>query len=125
MGVSCQAESLTIECHACSNGYNRFDIDSKCPDEASIECNILETGVNIKELCDTVNKNYEKHKCEACFSHNAGRYLCEYIYYQSLVIEPTKTLFVHVPDFDKYSSIQTAKGLYDILCYLIRNLKYS
>lgn len=125
MGVSCKAESLTIECHACSNGYDRFDIDKKYPDETNIECNILKTGIDVKELCDNINKNCEKHKCEACFSHDAGRYLCEYTYYQSLAIEPTKTLFVHVPDFNKYSSVQTAKGLYDILCYLIRNLKCS
>lgn len=125
VGVSHKAESLTIECQACSNGYNRFDINKMCPDETSIECNILETDIDVKELCDYVNKNYEKHKCGACLSDDAGRYLCEYIFYQSLAIESSKTLFVHVPDFDKYSSIQTAKGLYDILCYLIRNLKYS
>lgn len=119
------AKFLTIECHACSNGYNRFDIDKKCPDETNMECNILKTGIDVKELCHNVNKNYTKHKCTARSSHDAGRYLCEYIYYQSLAIEPTKTLFVHVPDFDQYSSIQTAKGLYDILCYLIRNLKCS
>lgn len=123
VGVAGTAESLIIECHACSNGYDRFDIDKKCPNETNIEYNILKTGINVKELCDNVNKNCEEHKCKACLSHNAGKYLCEYIYYQSLAIEPTKTLFVHVPDFNKYSSIQTAKGLYDILCYLIRNLK--
>lgn len=96
-----------------------------CPDETNIKCNVLETDIDVKELCDYVNKNYEKHKCEVCLSNDAGRYLCEYIFYQSLAIESSKALFVHVPDFDKYSSIQTAKGLYDILCYLIRNLKYS
>lgn len=126
VGVSCKAESLTIECHARNNGYDRSDIDSKCPDETSIiERNVLETGVDVEELCDNVNKNCERHECGACFSDDAGRYLCEYIYYQSLAIEPTRTLFVHVPDFDKYSSTQTARGLYDILCYLMRNFKYS
>lgn len=125
VGVSHKAESLTIECHARSNGYDRFDVDKKCPNETSIECNVLKTGIDVKELCDNVNKNCEKHECGACLSYDAGRYLCEYIFYQSLAVESTKTLFVHVPDFDKYSSTQTAKGLYDILCYLIRNLKYS
>lgn len=123
VGVSHKAESLTIERHACSNGYNRFDVCNKCPDETTVECNVLETGIDVKELCDSVNENFEKSRCKACLSHDAGRYLCEYIFYQSLSIEPAKTLFVHVPDFDKYSSIQTANGLHYILCYLTRNLK--
>lgn len=123
VGVSHNADSLTIERYARTNGYDRFDICNKCPDETNIVCKILETGINIEELCDSVNKNFEKSGCKACLSPNAGRYLCEYIFYQSLSIDPTKTLFVHVPDFDKYSSVQTANGLYDILYYLLRNLK--
>lgn len=123
MGVSHEAKSLTIERLACSNGYNTSDICNKCPDETTVACNVLETRVNVKELCDSVNENFEKSGCKACVSNNAGRYLCEYIFYQSLSIEPTKTLFVHVPDFDEYSREQTAKGLYDVLCYLIKNLK--
>lgn len=122
VGVSHSAECLTIERHAHSNGYDRADIYNKCPDETNVECSILETGINIEELCDYVNKNSERSKCKACLSHNAGRYLCEYIFYRSLSIESTKTLFVHVPD-NKYSSVQTANGLYDILCHLIRKFK--
>ncbi|XP_071651107.1 pyroglutamyl-peptidase 1 [Temnothorax longispinosus] len=125
VGVSHKADSLTIECHACSNGYKRFDIDNKYPDETNVECSVLETGIDVEKLCDSVNENSERSGCKACVSYDAGRYLCEYIFYQSLSVEPTKTLFVHVPDFDKYSSIQTANGLYDILCYLLRNLKSS
>ncbi|XP_012532284.1 pyroglutamyl-peptidase 1 [Monomorium pharaonis] len=125
VGVSHLADSLTIERHACSNGYDRLDICNKCPNEINVKCNVLETQINVEELCNNVNKNSERTGCKARPSHNAGRYLCEYIYYQSLSIEPTKTLFVHVPDFDKYPSVQTANGLYDILCYLLRNLKSS
>lgn len=123
MGVSNIAECLTIESHACSNGYTKADIFNKCPDETNVECSILETGINVEELCDYVNNNSERSECKASLSHNAGRYLCEYIFYKSLSIASTKTLFVHVPDFNKYSSAQTANGLYDILCYLIRKLK--
>lgn len=125
MGVSHKAESLTIECHARSDGYNRFDIYEKRPDETNIELNVLKTRIDVKELCNNVNKNSEKNGCKACLSNDAGRYLCEYIFYQSLSIDSTKTLFVHVPDLNKYSSIQTAKGLYDILCYLMKNSKCS
>lgn len=125
VGVSHKAESLTIERYACTNGYKRFDILERCPDETDIVYKVLETGINVEELCDNVNKSFERIGCKACLSSDAGRYLCEYIFYQSLSIDPRKTLFVHVPDFDKYSSVQTANGLYDILYYLLRNLKSS
>jgi len=113
------ATSLTIECHAHSNGYKRIDVDNKCPDESNIECNILKTSIDVKGLCNIMDNNSEKSECSVCISHNAGRYLCEYTYYQSLFIDSTRVLFVHVPDLDKYSSTQTAKGLYDILSCLI------
>ncbi|XP_014478647.1 PREDICTED: pyroglutamyl-peptidase 1 isoform X1 [Dinoponera quadriceps] len=124
VGVSHKAECLTIECRAYNNGYQRFDIHTKCPDEMGMECKVLETGIDTNELCDNVNKNCVKSGCKACVSCDAGRYLCEYTFYQSLSIDSTKVLFVHVPDLNKYTSTQTAKGLYDILCHLINNSKY-
>ncbi|XP_034172373.1 pyroglutamyl-peptidase 1 [Osmia lignaria lignaria] len=120
VGVSSKAKSLTIECCAHSNGYLRQDTSDKCPDESNIKPKILETKINVNKICSAINENSE---CNACISHDAGRYLCEYIFYKSLQIDPMKTLFIHVPDFDQYSSIQTAKGLHDILCYLIKDMK--
>lgn len=102
-----------------------MDVDDKCPDETCTECCVLTTQINVKELCHNINKNFEEHKCKACLSDNAGRYLCEYIYYKSLSINQAKTLFVHVPDLCKSSSMHTAKGLYNILSCLIKTLKHS
>lgn len=124
VGVSHKAECLTIECQAYNNGYQKFDVHAKCPNETDIECKVLKTEIDINELCYNVNKNSTKSGCKACVSYDAGRYLCEYIFYQSLSIDSIKSLFVHVPDFHKYTSEQTAKGLYDILCYLLKNSKY-
>ncbi|CAL7946680.1 unnamed protein product [Xylocopa violacea] len=122
-GVSGKAQCLTIEGCARSNGYRRPDIYDKRPDESNIEFQVLETKVNVKQICDIINDNTSKTKCNACISYDAGRYLCEYIFYKSLRIASNRTLFVHVPDFDQYSSAQTAKGLYDILCYILRDVR--
>lgn len=43
------------------------------------------------------------------------RYLCEYIYYTSLSVDNTRTLFIHVPDISIYPSEITAKALEKIL----------
>ncbi|XP_076751256.1 pyroglutamyl-peptidase 1 [Xylocopa sonorina] len=123
VGVSGQAQCLTIEGCAHSNGYLRPDIYEKRPDETNIEFDVLKTKINVQQICDAINGNTSKTKCNACISYDAGRYLCEYIYYKSLQIASKRTLFVHVPDFDRYSSVQTAKGLYDILRYILRDVK--
>ncbi|KAF3424842.1 hypothetical protein E2986_00961 [Frieseomelitta varia] len=125
VGVSHKAQCLTIECCAHSNGYMREDIFNKCPDESIIEPKILKTEINVKQVCNIINENSDRTECNACISYDAGRYLCEYIFYKSLEIAPKKTIFVHVPDFNRYSSVQNAKGLYDILYCIIQDMKKS
>ncbi|XP_031846942.1 pyroglutamyl-peptidase 1 [Nomia melanderi] len=123
VGVSSQADCLTIECCAHNNGYVKPDICEKCPDESTITPEVFKTAINVDEVCEAVNKNSKETECNACVSDNAGRYLCEYIFYKSLQMKPQRTLFVHVPDLNKYSSLQTAKGLYCILSYMINSLE--
>lgn len=123
VGVSHKVKCLTIECCARSYGYLRPDIHDKCPDENNIKPEIFETKINVNDICEINNENPDNTACKACISHDAGHFLCEYIFYKSLQIDPTRTLFVHVPDFDQYSSLQTAKGLHDILCHLIKNME--
>ncbi|XP_017889153.1 pyroglutamyl-peptidase 1 [Ceratina calcarata] len=123
VGVSSNAKCLTIECLAHSTGYVRSDIYGKCPKESTVEPEIFETKIDVKKICNMINDNSEQITCNACISRNAGKYLCEYIFFKSLQISPKRTLFVHVPDFHHYSSLQTAKGLYYILCFLINDVK--
>lgn len=123
VGVSSCAQCLTIECLAHSTGYVRPDIYGKCPDESNVESEIFETKFDVKKICNMINENSEQTTCNACVSRNAGKYLCEYIFFKSLQISRKRTLFVHVPDFHRYDSLRTAKGLYHILCFLINDVK--
>lgn len=120
LGVRAKAKCLTIESKACSKGYCRPDVnDQKCIEE-DVPLKELKTAIDVDSVCYHVNTNSTKNGCEACVSEYAGLYLCEYTYYHSLKIGPERTLFVHVPDLDVYSSSQSAKGVYDIICYLIK-----
>lgn len=123
VGVSSIAECLTIECRARSNGYVRPDIHSKCPDESAVAPQILETNVDVDQVCKVINKSSKETECSACISYNAGHFLCEYIFHKSLQMKPQRALFVHVPELTKYSSIRTAKGLHRILCSMINSIK--
>lgn len=56
-------------------------------------------------------------------SEDAGRFLCEYIYYQSLFIDPKRTVFIHIPDSDK--QIFTVENLAETIQLIIyETLRY-
>ncbi|KAK0084900.1 hypothetical protein PV325_006160 [Microctonus aethiopoides] len=120
VGVSNVACCLTIEKKAHNSGYVREDVCQKYPKiNDSEQCRALETEIDVENLCNILN---ESRICSSLVSHNAGRYLCEYTYYQSLCIGRNRTLFVHVPE-NKICSIDvTARGLYLIICQLIKSL---
>lgn len=123
VGVSNKVNCLTIEQVAHSTGYKQLDIYNRCPNEECVPPKVLKTEIDVNSLCNSINENSSNSKCTACISRDAGRFLCEYVFYQSLNIGTQTTLFVHVPDLDIYSSIQTSKGLYDIIYFLVKSLK--
>ncbi|XP_043281548.1 pyroglutamyl-peptidase 1 [Venturia canescens] len=126
VGVSHKAQCLTFEQKAHGFGYFRPDVNGECMTNECREGSpaFLETGIDVKELCRKINeKNTGKESCKACISVDAGRYLCEYIYYQSLCKNSERALFVHVPDSHVYTSEVTAKGLCEIIELLVDSIK--
>ncbi|XP_063830465.1 pyroglutamyl-peptidase 1 [Ostrinia nubilalis] len=119
VGVSGIAECFTLEMQAHRKGYQRMDYFEKCP--ANHTCPAegairLHTKLNVERICKEFNDgNSHEDNTKAVASKDAGRYLCEYIYYTSLSVDNTRTLFVHVPDSHVYSAEQTARGLERIL----------
>jgi len=45
------------------------------------------------------------------------RYLCEYIYYQSLFIDSKRTIFIHIPDLDKNYTIENLAETIQLIIY--------
>lgn len=50
------------------------------------------------------------------------RYLCEFTFYKSLQMDPSRTIFVHVPPLGKpYSAEEISSGLLDVIqCALMQ-----
>lgn len=117
VGVSGIAECITLESVAHRKGYKRLDYFDKCPADhicvadGSVR---IKTKLNVEGICKDFN-NVAEDGISAVTSCDAGRYLCEYIYYTSLSNDSDRTLFVHVPDINIYSSEKTARGLEKIL----------
>jgi hypothetical protein len=50
-------------------------------------------------------------------SDDAGRFLCEYIYYQSLFIDPKRTVFIHIPDSNDDFTIENLAETIQLIIY--------
>ena len=76
------------------------------------EC--LQTKFNLHKIVDKVSRR--QGDVEFVVSSDAGRYLCDFIYYTSLHVNSTPVLFVHVTELEKpYSVHQLAKALKNII----------
>ncbi|KAH7292224.1 hypothetical protein KP509_29G057300 [Ceratopteris richardii] len=106
MGVNSGASKFAIERRAINEATFR------CPDEMGWKpqrspivaadglSHVRETDFPVPELVDSlVKKGFN-----VALSDDAGRFVCNYVYYHSLchaAIHGTKCLFVHVPPFSK------------------------
>ncbi|CAG9795983.1 unnamed protein product [Diatraea saccharalis] len=127
VGVSSSAECLTLEMQAHRKGYHRKDhldncpVNYTCPAEGGVR---LHTKLNVEQLCKEFNDSCPpEHNTKALPSKDAGRFLCEYIYYTSLCKDNSRTLFVHVPDMHVYSAEQTARSLEHLLDLCLAQLQ--
>lgn len=124
VGVSGYADEITIETCAHNSGYNRLDVTgctarSLCYKDGGTEC--LSTGLNVQRICEDVNES--GCLAMATLSSNAGRYLCEYIYYASLCEDRSRVIFVHVPPLDSpYTAKELGHALQVIIISMMKQL---
>nr|CAH7744939.1 unnamed protein product [Callosobruchus chinensis] len=116
VGVSSLASKLTIEKCAHGTGYNRCDVAGSTYTSGQLQCNgqdCIYTGIDTDVLCEHLNSIGPVKSCTSC---DAGRYLCEYIYYKSLSIDHTRSLFIHVPPIDQpYSTKELALAIEGVI----------
>ena len=130
VGVKRQAKSLTLEVLAHNDGYEAPDVKSCYPPG---HCCIpggpdsLKCCLDLPQLCENVNQTCSETGLgvDACLSENAGRYLCEFIYYKSLHTMQGKSLFIHVPPLDQpYSVLQLSEALRIVIKNIIKQIKH-
>lgn len=113
---------IQIERHAHSSGYQRPDICSAVPSDGGCESECLKTLIDLDHLI-TAEEAEESEQCAiSCqISDDAGRYLCEYIYYTSLKINPRCTLFIHVPPLYKpYTPTEIARAIKRVILKIVQ-----
>ncbi|QQP42421.1 Uncharacterized protein FKW44_017076 [Caligus rogercresseyi] len=120
VGVSSQAQGVVLEEVSCNEGYQRGDVVNKVPgcNKCIINCKdpILKTRFNTKDIIKDLN-DQEWNDMRVSASKDAGRYLCEFVYYKSLSQTKGSSLFIHVPPLsDKHTDKKLAKAI----CFIVK-----
>ncbi|XP_023219839.1 pyroglutamyl-peptidase 1-like [Centruroides sculpturatus] len=122
-GVSSSAKTLVLEQLAHNNGYESPDVTGNLPPSSCcVKCGskCLQTKIDMYQVSHDVNSS--GLQIPAVVSNDAGRYLCEFIYYTSLNVSPA-TAFIHVPPVDQPFSVeQLAQGIKVAISSMIKQL---
>eukprot|EP00092_Neocalanus_flemingeri_P025619 GFUD01027775.1.p1 GENE.GFUD01027775.1~~GFUD01027775.1.p1 ORF type:complete len:198 (-),score=34.57 GFUD01027775.1:132-725(-) len=130
VGVSSLAKKVTLEVQAHNDGYDKQDVQDRCPQEnCCVPCGleVEKTCLDLDKLCNNVNSISEQMALgfEACLSEDAGRYLCDFTYYKSLHKMKGKSLFIHVPPLDQpYTTLQLSQSIKIIIENIILQIKH-
>ena len=129
VGVSCLADKMTLEKQANNFGYNKPDVKKMFPPEnccvGDCDSERRSSCLDVDDLSNKVNEDCHRlnNGVEACVSEDAGKYLCDFVYFKSLHSLNGRSLFVHVPEIDKpYSVKQMSEGLKLIVENVIKQL---
>lgn len=113
VGVSGLATTVTLEQCGHNKGYKRLDNCSFCPPSQCCmddgpDC--IHSVLDMDTVCKRVNDS--GIGVTLSVSKDAGRYLCDYIYYTSLYLGQGHSAFIHVPPLGKpYSSQDLGRAL--------------
>lgn len=80
----------------------------------------ISTSFDLESVCGSLP---EENKVRVGISEDAGRYLCDFIYYKSLNLGRCPVVFVHVPPLNQpYSAEELGQALKDIITVLLTKL---
>ncbi|XP_064609790.1 pyroglutamyl-peptidase 1-like [Liolophura sinensis] len=124
VGVSGIASELTLEQQAHNDGYCKEDVQQLCPSHTCCVHgaeNTIISNIDMQTVCDEVNRS----SCgvKAVVSHDPGRYLCDFCYYQSLFTNRHRSAFIHVPPLAKpYTASELAQGIKAAILSMLKQI---
>jgi len=129
VGTGIPDGSLHVEKRAFNKGYCCKDVGCQVPCGNCYSDDgppYLETEFNVEQIVEAINSNLDQlgGLRPAKTSLNPGRFLCGYIYYQSLLRYSRRCVFIHVPPTDEtcVTAEKLAQGLKLITLALIKQL---
>ncbi|KAI5697557.1 pyroglutamyl-peptidase 1 [Diaphorina citri] len=138
VGVSDMADKITLEVcghrdnYASEDIYRKLPPNLKCKAAELCQCtdsiDVIKTALDVESLVKEFQTNkaninqvldIDISRVDVCVSSNAGRYLCEYIYYTSLCLDNNRCLFIHVPTINSPYSLQELTQSLLCIIYII------
>ena len=113
-----------MEIYGRNSQYTQVDIHGKTPKgnccvPGGPQC--LKTKFDLTKVLEKVSQR--QTDVQFAISSDAGRYLCDFIYYTSLNADHAPVLFVHVPELGSpYTVHQLATALKNIVEVLLNEL---
>jgi len=118
LGVAKGSKEIKLERCACNTDYCHIDNIGLVPETGQCIKNdapkILATNLPLVDICARVKR---QTNLPIVVSDNAGRYLCEYVYCQSLFIDSKRTIFIHIPDLDQNFTIENLAETIQLIIY--------
>ncbi|CAF1538001.1 unnamed protein product [Didymodactylos carnosus] len=125
LGVSPGAKEIRLEKYAHNTNYAALDNLNTIPENKCCICDAPEeicSQLPLENVCAFVKR---KSSLPIAVSDDAGRYLCEFIYYQSLYIDSKRCVFIHVPclDENKFTTEHLAETIQQVVYELLRHVE--
>ncbi|EDO36383.1 predicted protein [Nematostella vectensis] len=128
VGVHSLSETVVLETCARNDGYQSLqDVEGKfhesdcCIPGAS---DVIHTPLNLESVSEEVNTS--GCPCKINLSNDAGRYLCDFIYYTSLYHGDSPTVFIHLPPVEgPYSKEEMAETLRLLINSMLKQLNIA
>ncbi|XP_043909771.1 pyroglutamyl-peptidase 1 isoform X2 [Protopterus annectens] len=127
VGVSGMAQTVTLEKCGHNKGYSGLDNCSFCPGthccvDGGPEC--IDSVIDMDAVCKRVRAS--ELGVDVSVSKDAGRYLCDFIYYTSLYLSHGRSAFIHVPPLgEPYTAAELGRALQAIIREIMDLLEHS
>ncbi|XP_062317649.1 pyroglutamyl-peptidase 1 isoform X1 [Osmerus eperlanus] len=103
LGIATGCRGILLEQTGKNHGYSDRDVCGSCP----VNQNCIDGGpAKLDSIVDmrALSKQLKKAGKDITYSRDAGRYLCDYVYYCSLFHGRGRAVFIHVPASGSLSS---------------------
>ncbi|CAF1600664.1 unnamed protein product [Adineta ricciae] len=118
IGVAVGTQEIQVERAACNIDYCYPDNNGTTPDcGRCIKTDAPDTITTLLPIDDICARARRRTKVPIGTSDDAGRFLCEFIYYQSLFIDPKRSVFIHIPDSNENLTIQDMAKAIQLIIY--------
>nr|XP_028563074.1 pyroglutamyl-peptidase 1-like protein [Podarcis muralis]XP_028563075.1 pyroglutamyl-peptidase 1-like protein [Podarcis muralis]XP_028563076.1 pyroglutamyl-peptidase 1-like protein [Podarcis muralis]XP_028563077.1 pyroglutamyl-peptidase 1-like protein [Podarcis muralis] len=121
--VSTSKAIIILEQCGKNKGYKEKDACGFCPEKG---CCVLEGPERIDSTINlkSVWKNVQVEGMDVIFSRDAGRYVCDYIYYTSLYYGNGRAAFIHVPPLSQWVTAELlGRALQTVILEILKQCK--